>query len=143
MDKIDTLKKEGISYTRINFLLEIGVSDTHFMNLRHRARQKEPGKITAPRVELKNQHKARPTVETKDNVQRWIQAFNFYQETRITPVLDSVIGSLEKAGWNVDNYHLLKKQHSIMTMNQLIDLVGSIKAKKFRKNIFKDGKPCF
>jgi hypothetical protein len=72
----------------------------------------------------------------------WIKAFDF-KDTFHTNALKLIVPALEKGGWNSDNYHLLRTKYEIMTLNQLINIVGTMKSSQFRRIVYKDGQAVF
>lgn len=72
----------------------------------------------------------------------WIEAFDF-KDTFHENALKIVVPSLEKGGWDCSNYHLLRSKYEIMTLDQLIKIIGTMKSSKYRKIVYKDGQACF
>ena len=76
---------------------------------------------------------------SENSIDMWIKAFSFTTPCSVK-ALPFVVPILEKAGWNPNNYHLLKDKFSILTFIQLSSVVGNITRKKL---IFKDGEAIF
>lgn len=72
----------------------------------------------------------------------WIKAFSFTASFHPRALI-TVVPTLEKAGWNPDNYYILKNKFTILTFPQLVGVVGNISSSRFRKMIFNDGNPIF
>jgi hypothetical protein len=139
LNGILALNAEGISFVKIHEMLFSHVTYGHFKNLLYRSRRKKnkPTNTYTAAVEVTNHGKKS---ETKED--QWIDSLKINGVNK-TPALNSVILTLEEAGWSPENYEILRRQFDISNFNRLVDVVSRIKSSKFRKNIYKDGKPCF
>lgn len=152
IDEFDRLKLNGYSYKKMHLILNLDIAYRHYTNLLYRARCKKikkggvedrkPIQIATNLVSTNNKYLNEKGESEEYNKTEWIKVFNFIQPVRDTPVLDSTIKTLLKAGWTTENYHILREKYSITTFRRLIDAVSFIRSSKFRKNIFKDNKIC-
>jgi hypothetical protein len=93
-------------------------------------------------INLKKEKKKITESISDDYTSKWIKAFAFTTSFN-TKVLVAIVPTLEKAGWNPENYYILKDQFSILTFSQLNKVIGNIRSSQFKKVIFKDGQPIF
>ena len=148
---IEVLKKEGYSYKTIHSKLACEINIRHFRSLISIARKSdnlnkknESGKISTNDENLKEiVPLTKENKKPQQELDLWIKVFNFSQPVKKTTALDGIIQTLSEAGWNFDNYSILRDEKSITTMSKLIDTVSFIRSSKFKKNIIKDNKPCF
>ncbi|OED65911.1 hypothetical protein A165_00940 [Vibrio tasmaniensis ZS-17] len=149
---IESLLKMGMKHKSIHSELSLGISLTHYNNILLRARKKTSSMEKSK--EEKTTTKEKPTNQvanatkevenlSSNNIEEWITTFDFVQPVKITGVLKNTINTLENAGWDTTNFHILKEHCSINTMRNLIDVVSIIRSSKFKRNVFKDNKACF
>lgn len=131
----DLLDLTGCTYSRQSFSSALYQAKKKIKNTDKPVVEGELHSPQSPSIEKEQTQ----TIDTEE----WIAAFNFSQPVRDTPVLHATIDTLSKAGWNKRNYHILRSELSITTLNKLIDAVSIMQSSKFRKNIFKDNQACF
>lgn len=150
LNDIEHLLDIGMKHKAIHEELDLGITFIHYQNILVRARKKNKERQGEQKeVQVVEAKKAQPNHDKKtqeiprSDIDIWIAAFNFSQPVKITGVLKNTIKTLEQAGWNGNNYHILKDTLSITTMSKLIDTVSLIRSSKFKKNVYKDNKACF
>lgn len=138
----DLIELSGCSYSRQTFSSVL--STTKIKSLSKTGVKKT---IIGGKGQVKKDDSAvnvQPAISEKQdlNVDKWIAAFNFSKPVAKKPI-EKQIAVLIKAGWDTDNYHILRDKLSITTITKLIECVNNIRSSKFNKNIFKDNKACF
>lgn len=142
IDKIIALS--GFSYNNKTFKSKLCYCKRMFLN--------NNSKNIKPDIDMKISNNENNTTESNtyrnekpivnnildEDYSDWVDVLNLYKGYNIK-ALALVVPELIKAGWTKENYHILREHKEIMTINQLIKVVGIIESSQYRKNIFKDG----
>ena len=139
------LRGKGVGLALIKEISGINVS-LHIFSVKLSQAKKKFGMEPVHHEQLKQNPMKKKEVGGKNFAQSdyldWVDVLNFKNNYNVQ-ALKLVIPDLLKAGWDVNNYYLLRDKYEIMTFEQLVKVAGVMEASKFRKNIIKGGVPCF
>ena len=74
-----------------------------------------------------------------DYERQWIDTLNLNRKLSLVSLRLTVLPIFEKAGWNLENYHILKQHYKIRTSRELLNIVKVMRESRYKENIFKDG----